>query len=195
MSFSPNKKEGVLYIPGLGAGRSMNIQKRYLNVLNKLSRRRQYFLFEPNWETEPQQNAKQLYERLEEFYESNARPSIIYANSAGGALATRLAIEQTGISECHLICAKILGAAKIGPEYRNRAPALYESVSESETIANKIPEAEARKFYCYTPKNQENDGVLETIDMKIAGSHEVALPALQHAAAITYAALRHLPRI
>lgn len=188
----------VLYIPGLGGKRSLRVQRPYLRTLKVFSGKSFHF-FETKWEDQEEgkpetNNAK--YQRLNDFFDERNRPGIIYANSAGAALAARLAIERSSeIKSCHLICGKVLGASKIGTEYKERAPAFEEAVIRSEQAVANLDTETAQKIFCYVPKDREDDGVLEVIDMIVPGANIVELPPLPHTSAIIYAARHYLPKL
>lgn len=191
-----SENNNVLYIPGLGKNRSIRIQRPGTRIMDFFERRDFYF-FNPEWEVgiHSSESFVDKFNRLSAFYRQSGKPSIVYANSAGATLATVLTVEHPDIEQCHLVCGKILGAAKIGPEYSGRAPAFVESVKASESAVKNLDPTIAEKFTCYIPKDREDDGVLEVVDMVIPGANIIELPPLSHARAILYAYWNYLPHL
>ncbi len=173
-----------LYIPGLGNGRLSDAQKKYVAFLNRLrSPKRHIDFFDARWETA--ETYEEKYARLRAY-----APRKVFAISAGSSLAVRLAAEDPRVEEVHLICGKVTGAEKIGPQRQQQAPALLPSVRYVEQLIDGGLSGE--KFTCYVP-NAEDDGVLETVDMVLPNAKIVKLPPLNHAFAISYALVRHVP--
>lgn len=178
----------ILYIPGLGEGFVLTVQKVYIFFLRLFSRKK-IFVFDSRWETEETSDDK--LHRLQDFYVSSGSPKIIVAPSAGGALAINLLSENSGIDAVHVICAKLQGSEKIGKRFQTRAPALKAVVRASENALAILPKD---KVICYIPDN-EFDGVVEREDMQGEGLTTVDLPDTSHGRAITIWLLKYLPRI
>lgn len=190
--------QNILYIRGLGGAKTLILQKAYIAMLNYFRADKIYF-FEPNWEKKGDADAENndaKKQRLDDFFEANGHPGIIYANSAGAALAVQLTIRHaTVIESCHLVCGKVTGHANFSENHNKRAPSFKPIVKQSEQLLNNISPKIARKFNCYIPKDSKNDGVLDVTDMIVPGAKTIYLPRLQHNWAIFYAALRYMPKL
>lgn len=180
----------VLYIPGLGSGRSFTIQRSWVRTLNVFrSKGKKISIFDSKWESNESYIEK--YGRLKKFYDETGKPPTIWAVSAGASLGVRLCYDDGSYKSLNLVCGKVYGPEKIGQFYRQAAPAFVESVEFSSQLAGQLrPES----CLCYVPID-DADGVIETKDMSMDGSKIVALPPLKHVSAIIYALAIYLPRL
>jgi hypothetical protein len=183
-----NMSEGIL-VPGLGGRRSLIAQRGYVAVLNFFRPASSHIhFFYPRWETSETRDEK--YGRLRQLTDK-VKPRKVFAVSAGGTLAVPLSVEFPDISTTHLICAKVTGAEKIGPDRQKQAPAFKPAAAISESMVDNGA-VDSDRFACYVPKN-DKDGVIESVDMLVPGALVVDLPPLKHAFAIGYALARYLP--
>lgn len=177
----------TLYIPGVGGARADSIQQSYIRFLNIFKRRKTaYFL--ADWMSGETYDDK--FARLVSQYEKLGSPPVIFGVSAGASLAVVLAARKQEARTVHLVCGKVLGANKIGPNYSSRYTALIDSVTASQDygqagLINK-------NVTCYRPLFDE---VVELEDMVVTGARLKRLPIVRHTPAIVYSWLRYLPFI
>jgi hypothetical protein len=185
-----SSKEDVLVVIGLGGRPTVERERRYVNILNKLQQQtRHFFFFDPQWHDEETNE----YEKLDDFYTRSGKPKKVFAFSAGVALATVLTSKHLEIEHAHLVCGKAFGAEKIQQRYLDSAPGFHDAVTTSaQVISQGIPEVSER-VTCYTPIWRTNDGVIEKNDMIIPGAKHINLPPLGHTSSIFYSLIRYLP--
>lgn len=179
--------ENIVFIPGLGEGFLTNLQNKYVRTWKNKNRR--IYVFEPRWSSEEDYENK--YSRLTDLIQKidkNEKLTIVAA-SAGGSLATRLLSEIDRISHAHIISGKNSGADIIGQPYKNRAPALVQSVKASEKTLLRAVDYE-NKVTVYKPLT---DGVVPLRDMLVGDSTVKRVPAVGHVAGIATALLFYLP--
>jgi pimeloyl-ACP methyl ester carboxylesterase len=145
------------------------------------------------WDTDELYEAK--YERLTEFAKGIELgvddDLIVIAISAGGSLAVRYLYENPHIQEAILIAGKLKGWRSIGTSYQKRAPALLESVKQSENLLGE-PNAIAADVLVVRGLW---DGVVPIKDMYIEGADTKILPTIGHTTSIAFALLYYLPRL
>ena len=183
-----DSREVVAYFPGLGGASTVAKQLRFLNLLNKLSRKKRYVLFDPKWESLESKVDKEG--RFHTFMREQA-PNKAIGVSAGATVGV-LAMEEYDLERALLICGKTRGSEKIGLPYQKRAPAFVHFVQQSERAIVSLSEAQKNRTTCFVPIF---DGIIETVDMVVPGSRVKRLPTLFHTPSIIYSLIRHVPRI
>lgn len=143
------------------------------------------------WDTDESYAAK--YARLTQFakdIELGVDDDLrVIAISAGGSLAARYLYENPHIEEAYLVAAKLKGWRSIGASYQKRAPALIESVKQSETLLSE-PNAIAADTLVI---RGIWDGVVPIKDMHFDGTETKILPVIGHATSIAFALLYYIP--
>ena len=174
----------ILFIPGLGDAKSTErLVNRWKN------KNRDIYTFDTKWESEEAYRTK--IHRLIKFYESTAQNEkyIVISISAGCSLAVSLLAKFPEIESAHLVSGKIIGSESIGSKYRKRAPALYDSVVNSEQTIYNTKNVEDR-VVVYRPFY---DNVVDINDMLVDNSKKIRIPAIGHSMGIAIALLFYLP--
>ncbi len=174
----------ILYIPGLGDAEAT---KFLADRWEKPDR--EVVTFDTRWASNEPYTEK--YQRLlGVFGDLSLVDDIeVIAQSAGGALATRLISEKPEINQAAIICGKLRNAETIGDDYRKRGPALYDAVVASEK-ALETSDDFASKVTVYRPLRE---WVVPMDDMIIEGARIKKVPIIGHAACIGFTMLFYVP--
>ena len=162
----------------MGDDNSVDLQKKLIKRWNKNGKK--LIAFYPKWHTDESYADK--YKRL--LNSLGSEKYTVVAASAGTSLAiTLLKDKPEQIESVKLISGKFRSASKIGPNYRKRAIALYDSVLASETTLGLLDASQRAKITSY---RSIFDGVIPTSEMKIKGAKNKLMPIVGHVPSIAY---------
>ncbi len=172
----------TLVLMGLGGDGVVARQTKFIDYLNtKRPVDAQILIFPTLWQTAELYSEK--ITRLNAFIKLDPNIKVVYGISAGASLAMGLVPKMSRVTEFHFVCGKLRRPETIGDERRQRAPALYDSVVNSEAVISKTS-LEDHNLKCYVGFL---DGVLSQKDMRVEGIQTQRIPMINHSATIALA--------
>jgi hypothetical protein len=182
MKFMSKNHQETLVMLGLGDDKVVARQTRFVEFLNR-SRPAdaQILIFPTLWQTSETKTDKKR--RLGVFVQENSGIKIVYAISAGGSLGVNLIPDMPPETEYHFMCGKLQNADSLGIERRQRAPALFDCVVDSEIVIAQTDFSD----YNITCHYGYIDGVLSISDQLLPGTVHHRIPMINHSATIALA--------
>ncbi len=175
------KMKRIIVVPGLGDEDALNrlapVVRRWEDNETKVS------IFQSKWSDK--ENYSDKAKRLKELFEEDlGADTCVVGYSAGGSLANALFGADAAVKRLVLISSKLKGSDTVGEKFQKRAPALLETVRQSEETTSIMTDRDKRKLVCLVPLFDE---VVYKKDMKINGVEIKTIPAGFHALAIAFA--------
>lgn len=190
----PDQKN-VLLLSGSAHQTSEKLQNGLVKVVNLLPGGAHIDEVHNKWysnETPEEKIARVLRE-----YDELGQPTKVFAYSAGTDMAVILASQRKQVEELHLVCGKLRNPDNVPERYTDIAPAFQTIVGNCvELLGSQEHSGRLSAITTtYVPRNRVHDGAFYTAEMTVDDSRNIELPNLNHALAIGYAMVVHLPRI